>query len=118
MAVPTVFLNGEPFDQGRMTLEQIVAKLDTGAAERDGRRRSTPRTRSTCSSSAAAPPARRRPIYAARKGIRTGVVAERFGGQVLDTMAIENFVSVPLHRGPEARRRARAARQASTTSTS
>ena len=57
-------------------------------------------------------------IYAARKGIRTGVAAERFGGQVLDTMAIENFISVPVHRGPEARRGARAARQASTTSTS
>ena len=49
-------------------------------------------------------------IYAARKGIRTGVVAERFGGQVLDTLGIENFISVQRHRGPEARRRAGAAR--------
>ena len=64
-------------------------------------RRSTARTRSTSSSSAAARPARPRPIYAARKGIRTGVVAERFGGQVLDTMAIENFVSVPYTEGPK-----------------
>jgi hypothetical protein len=56
---------------------------------------------STCWSSAAVRPAPRRPIYAARKGIRTGVVAERFGGQVLDTMAIENFISVPYTEGPK-----------------
>ncbi|HAF79810.1 MAG TPA: alkyl hydroperoxide reductase subunit F, partial [Brevundimonas sp.] len=37
----------------------------------------------------------------ARKGIRTGIVAERFGGQVLDTMAIENFISVPHTEGPK-----------------
>ena len=93
-----MFLNGELFDQGRMTLEQIVAKLDTGAAERDADG-STPRSPSRCSSSAAAPPARP-PLYAARKGIRTGVAAERFGGQVLDTMAIENFLSVEHTEGP------------------
>ena len=57
-------------------------------------------------------------IYAARKGIRTGIVAERFGGQVLDTLGIENFISVLAHRRPEVRRRARAARRATTTSTS
>ena len=75
------------------------------------RRRSGARRRSTCWSSAAARPAPRPPIYAARKGIRTGVVAERFGGQVLDTLGIENFISVTDTEGPEARRRARAARQ-------
>ena len=40
-------------------------------------------------------------IYAARKGIRTGVVTERFGGQVLDTMSIENLISVPHTEGPK-----------------
>ncbi len=50
-------------------------------------------------------------IYAARKGIRTGVAAERFGGQVLDTMAIENFISVSAHRRPEDGRGAGAARR-------
>ncbi|MDM7490381.1 alkyl hydroperoxide reductase subunit F [Rhodococcus sp. GXMU-t2271] len=100
MAVPTVYLNGELFDSGRMSLEQIVGKLDTGAADR-----------------AAAAIAEKDPfdvlvvgggpagaaasIYAARKGIRTGLAAERFGGQVLDTMAIENFVSVPYTEGPQ-----------------
>ena len=57
-------------------------------------------------------------VYAARKGIRTGVVAERFGGQVLDTLGIENFISVKETEGPEVRRRAGAARAAPTTSTS
>ena len=100
MSVPTVYLNGEVFDQGRMSLEQIVAKLDTGAAKRDA-----------ASIAAKAPfdvlvigggPAgAAAAIYAARKGIRTGVAAERFGGQVLDTMAIENFVSVQETEGPK-----------------
>ena len=100
MAVPSVFLNGEPFDQGRMTLEQIVAKLDTGAAERaaeaiDGK---DPFDVLVVGGGPAGATAA---IYASRKGIRTGVVAERFGGQVLDTMAIENFVSVPYTEGPK-----------------
>jgi alkyl hydroperoxide reductase subunit F len=99
MAVPTVFLNGEAFGQGRMTIEEIVAKVDTGA-ERAMPKSSAPRTRLTCSSSVAARPAAAA-IYAARKGIRTGVVAERFGGQVLDTMAIENFISVKETDGPK-----------------
>ena len=57
-------------------------------------------------------------IYAARKGIRTGIAAERFGGQVLDTMAIENFISVPVHRGPPVRGRRSSSTSVSTTSTS
>jgi alkyl hydroperoxide reductase subunit F len=40
-------------------------------------------------------------IYAARKGIRTGLLAERFGGQVMDTLAIENFISVKETDGPK-----------------
>ena len=47
-----------------------------------------------CWWSAAARPARPPPIYAARKGIRTGIAAERIGGQLLDTVGIENFISV------------------------
>jgi alkyl hydroperoxide reductase subunit F len=100
MAVPTIFLNGESFGQGRMELEQIVAKIDSGATKR-----------------AAAKIAEKEPfevlivgggpagaaaaIYTARKGIRTGIAAERFGGQVLDTMGIENFISVSHTEGPK-----------------
>lgn len=40
-------------------------------------------------------------IYAARKGVHTGIVAERFGGQILDTLSIENFISVPETEGPK-----------------
>lgn len=99
MAVPTVFCNGELFDQGRMTLEQIVAKIDTGAAERAAAalRDKDPFDVLVVG---AGPAGAAAAIYAARKGIRTGVVAERFGGQVLDTMAIENFVSVTHTEGP------------------
>ena len=100
MAVPSVFLNGEPFDQGRMTLEQIVAKLDAGGAER---------TAAAIDAKdpfdvlvvGGGPAGASAAVYAARKGIRTGVVSERFGGQVLDTMAIENFISVPYTEGPQ-----------------
>lgn len=100
MAVPSVFLNGEPFGQGRMSLEQIVAKLDTGAAQRiaDEIAGKDPFDVLVVGGGPAGASAA---IYAARKGIRTGVVSERFGGQVLDTMAIENFISVSRTEGPK-----------------
>jgi len=100
MSVPTVYLNGQPFDQGRMTIEQVVAKLDSGAAKKAAARIAQKQPFDVLvvgggpAGSAAA-------IYAARKGIRTGVAAERFGGQVLDTLAIENFISVQYTEGPQ-----------------
>ncbi|MBU0750657.1 MAG: alkyl hydroperoxide reductase subunit F [Gammaproteobacteria bacterium] len=100
MAVPVVFLNGKVFGNGRMSLEEIVAKLDTGAAARAADELDAKEAFDVLvvgggpAGSAAA-------IYAARKGIRTGVVAERFGGQVLDTLAIENFISVQHTEGPK-----------------
>jgi NADH-dependent peroxiredoxin subunit F len=100
MAVPTVFLNGELFDQGRMTLEQIVAKLDTGAAARQAEELAAKEPFDVLVVGGG-PAGAAAAIYAARKGIRTGVASERFGGQVLDTMAIENFISVPYIEGPK-----------------
>ncbi|MDP2829974.1 MAG: alkyl hydroperoxide reductase subunit F [Sulfuricellaceae bacterium] len=100
MAVPTVLLNGEPFGQGRMTIEEIVAKLDTGSSTRDAEKLNAmePFDMLVVGGGPAGAAAA---IYAARKGIRTGVVAERFGGQVLDTLAIENFISVQHTEGPK-----------------
>jgi alkyl hydroperoxide reductase subunit F len=100
MAVPSVFLNGELFDQGRMTIEQIAARLDTGAAQREAEkiRNKAPFDVLVIGGGPAGAAAA---IYAARKGIRTGLAAERFGGQVLDTMSIENFISVPYTEGPK-----------------
>ena len=100
MAVPAVYLNGEPFAQGRISIEEILAKLDTGAAAREAAKlaRKEPFDLLVVGGGPAASAAA---VYAARKGIRTGVVAERFGGQVLDTMAIENFISVPHTEGPK-----------------
>ena len=100
MSVPTVYLNGEVFDQGRMSLEQIVAKLDTGSAKRDAEKIAA-RAPYDVLVIGGGPAGAAAAIYAARKGIRTGVAAERFGGQVLDTMAIENFVSVKETEGPK-----------------
>jgi alkyl hydroperoxide reductase subunit F len=100
MAVPTVFLNGEPFGQGRMTIEEIVAKLDVGAEKRDAEKISA-KAPFDVLIVGGGPAGAAAAIYAARKGIRTGVLAERFGGQVLDTMAIENFISVKETDGPK-----------------
>jgi alkyl hydroperoxide reductase subunit F len=100
MAVPTVFLNGEPFGQGRMTIEEIIAKVDTGAAAREAEKIDA-RAPFDVLVVGGGPAGASAAIYAARKGIRTGVVAERFGGQVLDTMAIENFISVKETDGPK-----------------
>ncbi|MBI4757084.1 MAG: alkyl hydroperoxide reductase subunit F [Betaproteobacteria bacterium] len=99
MAVPTVFLNGQPFGQGRMTIEEIVAKLDTGAHARDAGKLSA-RDPFDVLVVGGGPAGSAAAIYAARKGIRTGLAAERFGGQVLDTLAIENFISVQRTEGP------------------
>ncbi|WP_457096531.1 alkyl hydroperoxide reductase subunit F [Lysobacter sp. P5_B9] len=100
MSVPTVFLNGQPFDQGRMTVEQVVAKLDTGATARAAEQIAKKEAFDMLIVGGG-PAGAAAAIYAARKGIRTGIAAERFGGQVLDTLAIENFISVSYTEGPK-----------------
>jgi alkyl hydroperoxide reductase subunit F len=100
MAVPTVYLNGEPFGSGRMELEQIVAKLDKGAESKAAEKLSA-KDPFDVLVIGGGPAGAASAIYAARKGIRVGVAAERFGGQVLDTMGIENFISVPYTEGPK-----------------
>ena len=100
MAVPSIYLNGEPFGSGRMDIEEILAKLDTGSGARDAEKLNA-RTAFDVLVVGGGPAGASAAIYAARKGIRTGVAAERFGGQVLDTMAIENFVSVQETEGPK-----------------
>lgn len=99
MALPTVYINGEVFGQGRMSLTEILNKLDTGA---------TKKIAASLNEKApfdvlvvgGGPAGASAAIYSARKGIRTGIVAERFGGQVMDTMSIENFISVKETNGP------------------
>src|SRR5690606_35257838 len=81
MSVPTVFLNGQPFDQGRMTVEQIVAKLDTGAAKKAAEQIAS-KDPFDVLVVGGGPAGAAAAVYAARKGIRTGIAAERFGGQV------------------------------------
>ena len=102
MAVPMVFCDtqDEAFCQGRTTLEEILAKLDSGAAARDAEKLNAVEPFDVLVVGGG-PAGAAAAIYAARKGIRTGVVAERFGGQVLDTLAIENLISVPHTEGPK-----------------
>ena len=100
MAVPMVFLNGKVFGSGRMSVEEIVAKLDTGAADRDAAKLNAKETFDVLIVGGG-PAGAAAAVYAARKGIRVGVAAERFGGQTNDTMAIENYISVLETDGPK-----------------
>jgi len=100
MAVPMVFLNGQVFGSGRMSVEEIVAKLDTGAAARDAAKLSEKAPYDVLIVGGG-PAGAAAAVYAARKGIRVGVAAERFGGQVNDTMSIENYISVLETNGPK-----------------
>ncbi|HCX80411.1 MAG: alkyl hydroperoxide reductase subunit F [Curvibacter sp. RIFCSPHIGHO2_12_FULL_63_18] len=100
MAVPSVYLNGTLFGNGRMLVEEIVAKLDTGAADKDAAKLSA-KDAFDVLIVGGGPAGAAAAVYAARKGIRVGVAAERFGGQVNDTMAIENYISVQETDGPK-----------------
>ncbi|MBJ7309812.1 alkyl hydroperoxide reductase subunit F [Rugamonas sp. CCM 8940] len=100
MAVPMMFLNGEHFGQGRTSVEEILAKLDTNAGARQAAELSKKDVFDVLIVGGG-PAGAAAAIYASRKGIKTGVLAERFGGQVLDTLAIENFVSVTETDGPK-----------------
>src|SRR5690606_14868374 len=96
MAVPAVFLNVEFWNGGRITLQEIIAKLGQGLSADDFADKDPYEVLVIGGGPAGASAA----IYTARKGIRTGIVAERFGGQVLDTLSIENFISVKATEGP------------------
>lgn len=100
MAVPTIYLNGETFGAGRMTLAEILPKIDKGAAAKDAAKLNEKENFDVLIVGGG-PAGGSAAIYAARKGIRTGIVAERFGGQVMDTLAIENFISVKETEGPK-----------------
>ena len=100
LAVPMVFLNGALFGQGRMDVEEIVSKLDTGAAARDAVKLNAKDAYDVLIVGGG-PAGAAAAVYAARKGIRTGMLAERMGGQTMDTMSIENFISVLETDGPK-----------------
>jgi alkyl hydroperoxide reductase subunit F len=100
MAVPSIYLNGKLFGQVRMTLSEILNKVDNGAIEKQAARLSE-RDPYDVLIIGGGPAGAAAAVYAARKGIRTAIVADRFGGQVMDTMSIENFISVKETEGPK-----------------
>jgi alkyl hydroperoxide reductase subunit F len=100
MGVPTVFLNGTMFGTGRMSLEEIVAKVDASGSEREAKKIAA-KDPFDVLIVGGGPAGAAAAVYAARKGIRTGIASERFGGQVLDTLGIENFVSIKETEGPK-----------------
>ena len=100
LAVPAIFLNGQPFGNGRMELAEILSKVDTGSAARDAAKLAAKEAFDVLIVGGG-PAGAAAAVYAARKGIRTGVAAERFGGQTLDTLGIENYISVMETDGPK-----------------
>lgn len=100
MGVPTIYLNGEHFGQGRMELAEVVARIDTGAAAKAAKAVSE-KAPFDVLIVGGGPAGAAAGVYAARKGIRTGIAAQRFGGQVLDTMDIENYISISKTDGPK-----------------
>jgi alkyl hydroperoxide reductase subunit F len=100
MAVPTIFLNDKPFGQGRMELDEIVNKIDSSASLKEAEKISKKETYDILIVGGG-PAGASAAIYSARKGLRTGIVSERFGGQVMDTLGIENFISVKATEGPK-----------------
>ena len=100
MAVPTIFLNEKPFGQGRMELDEIVNKIDSSASLKEAEKISKKETYDILIVGGG-PAGASAAVYSARKGLRTGIVSERFGGQVMDTLGIENFISVKATEGPK-----------------
>lgn len=100
MAVPAVFLNGQEFGAGRMQLQDILTKLQGGAGEQLAQQLASKDVFDVLVVGAG-PAGAAAAVYAARKGIRTGVLAERFGGQTNDTLGIENYISVLSTEGPK-----------------
>ncbi len=100
MAVPTFFLNGELFGQGRSELTELLDRVDEAGAARRAEVLSAKEPFDVLVVGGG-PAGAAAAIYAARKGIRTGLVTDNVGGQVLDTNAIENFVSMVYTEGPK-----------------
>lgn len=100
LAVPSVYLNGEPFAQGRISLVEILNKIDTGAVTRQAEQLAQKDVFDMLVVGGG-PAGAAAAIYSARKGLSTGVVADKFGGQVAETVAIENFISVKATEGPK-----------------
>ena len=100
MAVPLTYMNGEVFGSGRMTVEEMLAKLDTQSEAREAAKLAAKEAFDVLIVGGG-PAGAAAAVYAARKGIRVGIAAERMGGQVNDTMAIENYISVLETDGPK-----------------
>ncbi|PCC10174.1 MULTISPECIES: alkyl hydroperoxide reductase subunit F [unclassified Pseudoalteromonas] len=100
LAVPAVYLNGEPFSQGALSLTDILNKVDSKGAQRQAESLSK-KEKFDVLVIGGGPAGASAAIYSARKGLNTGIVADRFGGQVADTLAIENFISIKATEGPK-----------------
>lgn len=100
MSVPSVFLNGEAFSVGAISVVEVLNKLDKNAASRQAEQLNQ-KSVFDMLVVGGGPAGAAAAIYSARKGLNTGIVAEKFGGQVAETVGIENFISVSKTEGPK-----------------
>ncbi|MEE4339891.1 alkyl hydroperoxide reductase subunit F [Erythrobacter sp.] len=100
LAVPATFLNGEVFYNGKMELAEILSKVDTGADAKAAAKLSA-KDPFEVLIVGGGPAGAAAAVYTARKGFRTGIAAERFGGQLMDTLGIENLPGTTYTEGPK-----------------
>lgn len=99
MGVPAVFLNDQLFSSDRSDLNTLISLLES--SQPSVSTASIERPPYDVLAIGAGPAGAAAAVYAARKGIRVGIVADRFGGQTIDTLGIENFISVLHTQGPK-----------------
>ncbi len=99
--VPSVYLNGEVFANGQIDTGKLVEKLIEQYPEvlESAKHEELPVQDVTVIGGGPAGVAAA--IYSARKGLKVTMVADRIGGQVKDTVGIENLISVPKTTGTE-----------------
>ena len=100
LAVPATFLNGESFFNGKMDLAEILTRLDSGADAKAAAKLAVKEPFEVLIVGGG-PAGVASGIYTARKGFRTGIAAERFGGQLQDTLGIENLPGTSYTEGPK-----------------
>ncbi|MFW2178384.1 MULTISPECIES: alkyl hydroperoxide reductase subunit F [unclassified Moraxella] len=99
--VPAVFLNGQPFASGKIDTAKIIEKLQQQYPDLTQGVATEQLLQQDVTVIGGGPAGTAAAIYVARKGLKVTLVADRIGGQVKDTQAIENLISVPLTNGNE-----------------